>query len=796
VAFYLSGQLLTEDYYVANKLMKGFVGSANVDTNSRLCMASATAAHKRAFGTDAVPGCYEDLELADLLLLVGTNMAWAHPVLYQRIVKARQARPGITVVLIDPRQTATADVADIHLALRPGSDAFLFNGLLAYLAQEGALDRSYLDAHCVGIETALAAAREQVPTLARAAAECDLDPVLLARVYGLFARTEKVVTVFSQGINQSSSGVDKGNAIINCHLATGKIGRPGACPFSITGQPNAMGGREVGGLANQLAAHMDFSQPDDIERVARFWQAPRIARHEGRKAVDMFRDVHEGRIRAIWIVATNPAATMPDAAFIREALERCELVLVSDCNAGTDTARLAHVVFPSTTWGEKTGTVSNSERCISLQKGFLAPPGEARHDWQIISEFGRRLGHVRAFSYRHPAQIFREHARLSGYQNQGRRVFDLSALADISDRDYEQLHPIQWPVNADTPNGRPRLFEDGRFATADGRARLVPVVARLPLRSPAAGQMIMNTGRIRDQWHTMGRTGTAARLFAHRAEPFVDLHPDDLSRLGLAEGELVELGNRGARYLGLARRAPGQRPGEVFVPMHWNRRFASFGRANDLVNPITDPLCGQPEFKHSPVSVRPYATAWRGQLWLAGLGTPIPSADYWARSRIDRAEHYRLADTRVPKNWSAWLAALVPDISDWVEFTDSAGQYYRAAGFLSGRLRVVLFVRAGLAAQPDYSWLASQLDATVESSARYQLLAGRGADEAPEPGPIVCSCFQVGTVAIRQAIERGATTVEALAAQLKCGTHCGSCVPELNALIAACAGTATTSESC
>ncbi len=780
VAFYLSGQLLTEDYYVANKLMKGFVGTSNIDTNSRLCMASAVVAHKRAFGSDAVPACYEDLENTDVLILVGSNTAYAHPIVYQRIVQAKKER-GMKVIVLDPRRTATCDIADLHIALRPGSDAFFFNGLLSYLADHNAIDFDYLHRHCDGFDEALDQAKVQVPDLPSAAAYCDVDEQQLKQAYAWFAEHERVITLFSQGVNQSSSGVDKGNAIINCHLATGKIGRPGSAPFSITGQPNAMGGREVGGLANQFAAHMGFT-PDAIERVSDFWQAKNIAKKEGLKAVDMFNAVREGRIKAIWIMATNPVVSMPEANRVKEALEACDLVVVSDCMANTDTAATANVLLPATGWSEKHGTVTNSERCISLQKGFIAAPGEARNDWDIISDFARRLGYGDAFNYTHPVEIFREHAALSGLDNQRDRAFDISAFSDISLDDYEQFEPVRWPVNDANPKGTKRLFEDGHFFTPNRRAKLIPIQARLPMKPPAADELIMNTGRIRDQWHTMTRTGKAPRLLSHIDEPYVQIHPDDARRFRIQQGGLVQLENQQTRYIGRAKLSEDQRRGEVFVPMHWNRVYASRGRADALVNAITDPICGQPEFKHSPVKTRAYQAAWQGLLVCSTEVTP--ASDYWAKTTLAEGFAYRLADTQQPENWADWLESQFSDIKDWISFQDSEGLAARFAGFSEdGALRCVFIVAQTFADVPADQWLATQLGQVLPVEERFTVLAAQSGDDSLSPGAIICSCFQVGENQIRAAIREGCDSAEALGAQLKCGTNCGSCLPELSALV-------------
>lgn len=781
VAFYLSGQLLTEDYYVANKLMKGFVGTANIDTNSRLCMASAVVAHKRAFGSDAVPGCYEDLEQTDVLILVGSNTAYAHPVVYQRIAKAKEERPNMKIVVLDPRRTATCEIADIHLPLRPGTDAYFFNGLLSYLADYTGLDQAFIDEHTHGFDESLAAARGQVPDISAAAHLCQLARADVEKVYQLFAQNDKVVTVFSQGVNQSSSGVDKGNALINCHLASGKIGKPGATPFSITGQPNAMGGREVGGLTNQLAAHMGFDKPEDIQRVETFWHAPNMARKEGLKAVDMFRAIEEGKIKAVWIMATNPAVTMPEAGRVRKALEKCDLVMVSDCIGNTDTAKLADLVLPATTWSEKHGTVTNSERCISLQKGFLNAPGEARHDWEIICQFAQKLGYGEHFDYAHQVDVFREHAALSGLDNHHSRGFNISALAHIDKKDYENFTPLRWPVTDHSPEGTDRLFTDGRFFTPDGRARLIPIEARLPVNTPAADQVILNTGRIRDQWHTMSRTGTAAKLLGHVDEPYIDIHPEDIERFGLTEGDLAVLANQGQRYFGRVKKSRDQREGEVFVPMHWNGKYAASSCADALVNAVVDPICGQPEFKHSPVRISAFKQAWNGFLVCADDITP--ACEYWAKITLDGGYKFRLADGECPDNWAGWVKDQFPHIDDWVDVCDSDQQFFRAAGFAQGKLQVVFSAATDKTSAREMRWLEQQLGQEIDANTRFAILAGIPGGGVEDEGAMVCSCYQVGENTIAKAIKGGCDSVEALGEKLKCGTNCGSCIPELKALL-------------
>ncbi len=593
IAFYLSGQLLTEDYYVANKLAKGFLGSPHVDTNSRLCMASSVAGHRRALGADVVPQCYEDLELADLVVLAGSNAAWCHPVLYQRIQAARAER-GVRVVNIDPRVTATSEGADLQLSLRPGTDTVLWCGLLAWLADTHALDYDFIARHTQGFEAALAAARGIAPSLAAVASATGLDEGDIARFFGWFQSTARVVSCYSQGINQSAQGTDKVSAILNCHLATGRIGRPGSGPLSFTGQPNAMGGREVGGLANMLAAHMGFSAAER-ERVRRFWSAPNLVDGEGLKAVPLFEAIARGRIKALWVMGTNPAVSLPRSRAVVEALSGLDLLIVSETVSRNDTLANAHVRLPAAAWGEKDGTVTNSERRISRQRPFLPLSGEARHDWWILTEVARRLGYGHAFPYRSAAEIFEEHARLSGFENAGQRAFDISGMADLGRRGYDELEPFLWPRAAGRPAQVERLFADGRFFTADRRARFV-AVAPPRLASPPSEPwpFVLNTGRVRDQWHTMTRTGLSARLSAHIAEPFVEVHPDDAGRLGLEQGRLARVATPYGSSVLRVLVSRGQQAGSLFAPIHWSAQNCSSGPIDALVQPVTDPISGQP----------------------------------------------------------------------------------------------------------------------------------------------------------------------------------------------------------
>ncbi|MFN3745290.1 MAG: molybdopterin-dependent oxidoreductase [Hyphomicrobiaceae bacterium] len=784
VAFYLSGQLLTEDYYVANKLMKGFIGSANIDTNSRLCMASSVAGHKRAFGTDTVPGTYEDLELADLVVLVGSNLAWCHPVLYQRLAAAREAR-GIKVVVIDPRETATCEIADLHLAIAPGADVALFNGLLAHLVARGRLDMDYVARHTLDLPAALAAASAM--RLAEIAATTALPAAVIADFYELFAGTERVVTVFSQGVNQSSAGTDKVNAILNCHLATGRIGRPGMGPFSITGQPNAMGGREVGGLANMLAAHMELDNDEHRHLVRTFWKSPRMAERPGLKAVDLFRAVESGRIKALWIMATNPVVSLPEADRVRAAIASCPFVVVSDVNSHTDTTALAHVLLPAAAWGEKDGTVTNSERRISRQRAFLPLPGAARPDWWQIVEVAKRMGFGAAFAYTHPAEIFAEYARLTGLENGGARDLDISGAAELSRTDYDALTPFQWPRSAGSVPKETRFFANGGFFTSDRRARFVPTPYRgLAQRTTSHAPLRLNTGRIRDQWHTMTRTAKSPRLMGHAPEPFVEIHPADAASHNIVHGALAELASPSGTIVCRAIVTDRQSAGSLFVPMHWTSQIASRARVGTLIAAATDPVSGQPELKGTPVAIRPFDAPW--QAFAVSRQSPdAPDCAYFATAMVNGGFRTELALREPPQRWDDLARQLLMGRDsasiELLAYQDSATGQHRFAAFNGDRLVGALFITRG-ALSCARAWIAAQLLEPKAPSVRLRLLAGRPGSESRDRGPIVCACFEVGSNEIAEAIAKhGATTVASVGACVKAGTNCGSCRAEIRSIL-------------
>ena len=779
VAFYVSGQLLTEDYYIANKLMKGFIGAANIDTNSRLCMSSAVMAHSRAFGEDVVPGCYDDLEITDLLVITGANTAWTHPVIFRRIQQARARRPEMKMVVIDPRKTMTAEQADLHLALRPGSDVWLFNGLSRYLLDHDLIDNAYIEAHVNGFSELHVLLMTPDYELANVALKCGLTVSELQTFYRWFGENEKAVTLFCQGINQSNQGTDKGNALINTHLLTGRVGKPGASPFSMTGQPNAMGGREVGGLATQLASHMTFTD-ENCERVARFWNAPNIARKPGLKAVDMFEAVRSGKIRALWVVATNPAVSLPDSVMVREALEKCEFLVVSEMTPKTDTAQFADLLLPAAGWGERGGTVTNSERCITRQRAFTRAPGEAKPDWWAMAELGKRLGYADAFNYNDTADIFREHAALSGFENTGfehrGRQFDISALATLTNDEYEQFTPRQWPLPAGKHVASQRLFGDGCFSTPNGKANLLAVVPQEPVLKRKAerqeGSWLLNTGRLRDQWHTMTRTGHLSRLMETEPLPKVYVNQQTLQASGFSEGALIRINSQQGSVMTLLGRDDGLRDGEAFMPMHWSDDFSSCSGVNRLVAPVTDAVSGQPQFKQTEVMPEAVKVKWHG-LWV-GQHEPDLEVSWWARRPLDAGECRRLTDeTRTAEQiWfqlaqqGRWLRLPLKD--GWLAVKLNQGRIIGLLLVSTTHQQVNIDLLAGLLGLP--------MSSTALSTTLEQALAG--------DSRMICSCFRISEKQIVDAIsEQGISELSGLQSLLRCGTNCGTCVVELKKLL-------------
>ena len=731
VALYVSGQLLTEDYYVANKLMKGFVGSANIDTNSRLCMASAVAAHNRAFGEDVVPVTYDDLDEADLILLVGSNTAWCHPVIWQRIEAAREAR-GTKIVVIDPRRTETAEQADLHVPVQPDGDVALFNALLAEMDRHGLAD--------------------PVPAMG----DHGVPPETFAALADLVAAHPRMVTVFSMGANQSVAGTDKGNAIINLHLALGRINAPGMGPFSMTGQPNAMGGREVGGLANMLACHLGFSE-NELSDAAAFWQAPNMCSGPGLKAVDLFRAVHDGRVKFLWVMATNPAVSMPDAGFVREALAKCETLVVSDVIADTDTARLAHIRLPALAWGEKDGTVTNSERRVSRQRALFAAPGEARADWAIIADVAQAMGFA-GFAWPNAAAVFREYAAMTALSVKHGKVLDLTAHAGIADADYEALEPFIW---------------GGRHPLQGREMKIVPVEPRTRAADPDY-PLRLNTGRYRDQWHTMTRTGLSPTLAQHRREPLLEVHPADAAAAGIADGALARVVSASGSSVFRVGVTDAQGRGQIFVPMHWTDAMASGGRGNLLPDQSVDPVSGQPGFKNNACRIEPVSSEWRGFLVRREPIAP-EGLVWWSRSAIAGGWLYELAG-----NGAVDADALLP-AGNRSEAVDLArGMRRLAVVDGSGAMAGALFItRTGQL--PPREWIAAQLGSS--GALLPELLAARPSAPAPDRGPVVCVCYGIGTNQILAQAEQGAATVAEVGRACGAGTNCGSCRPAIARLL-------------
>jgi assimilatory nitrate reductase catalytic subunit len=784
VAFYLSGQLLTEDYYVANKLMKGFIGSANVDTNSRLCMASSVAGQRRAFGADIVPCTYEDIDSADLIVLVGSNAAWCHPVLYQRMI-ANQRERGARIVVIDPRRTATADDADLFLAVAPGTDTALFCGLLSDLGAHGALDFAYIGAHTRNFGSAFACSAEIARTPMATARATGLAVDDVERFFAWFRDTPRVLTGFSQGVNQSAQGTDKVNAIINCHLATGRIGKPGMGPFSLTGQPNAMGGREVGGLANQLAAHMNFTSAD-IDRVGRFWRAPRMATREGLKAVQMFEAIERGEIKALWVMATNPAVSLPRAGAVRDALRRLEVFVVSENVLSNDTVDAgAQILLPAAAWGEKDGVVTNSERRISRQRPFLPPPGQAQPDWWIVCEVAKRMGFGAAFSYGSVAEVFREHAALSGFENNGTRDFDIGGLAYLSDDEYDMLDPVQWPVRPDGMTNEARFFAEGGFFTPDRKARFIAPEPPQPQTPTGQFPFLLNTGRIRDQWHTMTRTGMSPRLGVHLPEPFLAVNPADATECGLQDGGFARVMTSHGTCVLKVSIDGGQSRGSLFAPIHWSGATASSGRIGELVGPNTDPYSGQPDSKATPAAIAPLRFASRGFV-LSRRKVTLPPGTWWARVALHGGYGLLFAADLTAEAWRDCAMRWFGPQAELAEYLDSEHGMLRLAAYVEGRLQGCIFVGPPESA-PQWDAVKALFGAEViEDGPRRILLSGQSGDGLEDAGPVICACFGIGLNVIRRAIASEAlTSAEEIGKALRAGTNCGSCLPELRKIVQA-----------
>jgi len=715
VAFYISGQLLTEDYYVFNKLAKGLIGTNNVDTNSRLCMASAVAGYKQTLGADAPPACYDDLELAQCVFIAGSNTAWAHPVLYQRM---EQAAPK-HVIVVDPRRTETARAATLHLQIKPGTDVALFNGMLQVMKREGWCDLAYIKSHTENFE--------RLDLEGDWAAICGISQKDMVEAARIFAASRATLSLYCQGLNQSASGTAKNAALINLHLATGQIGKPGAGPFSLTGQPNAMGGREVGGMANLLSAHRELSNPAHRAEIAELWGVRSVPERPGRTAVEMFDAVRRGEIKAIWIACTNPAQSLPDQKRVREALERAELVVVQDAYRNTETAACADVFLPAAGWGEKEGTMTNSERRISRVRAAVKAPGEARADWQIAVDFARRIGGEKLFPYQAPEEIFNEHRETT----RGRDL-DITGLSYAL---LDERGPQQWPYPQGASSGQKRLYQDGRFPTPSGHARFVPT-AYQPVAEEADDEfpLRLTTGRLRDQWHSMSRTGTIAGSFAHEPEPRLMVHPEDLKRFGI--GDLVRVISRRGELVVRAAADTDLPRGTAFLAMHWGGRFLGGQGVNALTIGALDPVSRQPELKHCAVRVEAAALPWR-------LVAASPSG-----------------------NAAQFLQQLEPVMS--------------AVPYALRTLDRV-GIRLSLAAQnPPPETLLKK----IYLAFKHGSVDVGDAARAAVRGRTLCNCYDVAESEV-DAFAAASKSLAELQAKLRCGTNCGSCLPELRRKLAA-----------
>ena len=842
VGFYLSGQLLTEDYYVFNKLAKGLIGTNNLDTNSRLCMSSAVAGYKQTLGADAPPACYEDVAHAQCIFIVGSNTAFAHPILFRRIEDAKAANPALKIICCDPRRTDTAEIADLYLPIQPGTDVALFNGMLHIMLWEGWTDTAWMTAHTSGFEALKATVRDYTPELV--SETCGLTKEDLLGAARMFATSTATLSLYCMGLNQSSHGTDKNAALINLHLATGQIGKAGAGPFSLTGQPNAMGGREVGGMANLLSGHRDMGNAAHRAEVASLWGVESVPEKPGTTAIEMFQAAADGQIKALWIACTNPAQSMPDQATVRRALQRAELVVVQEAFATTATCAYADLLLPASSWGEKTGTVTNSERCVSRVRAAVVAPGEARHDWTIAVEFAQRLetllkpdaATIFPYAANQPETavetIWNEH-------RESTRGRDL----DITGMSYAMLNaaPQQWPLKTGETVGKARLYEDGVFATPDGRARFINTAYK-PVAEPRQPRYPFSliTGRLRDQWHGMSRTGTLGRLFGHVAEPCVQMNAGDMARRLLKEGDLVHVTSpRGSIVLPL-QASPEVAVSQAFVAMHWGEEYLSglsatgepLSGVNTLTSPAYCPSSKQPELKHTAVKILKAELPWTllAMAWLPfgesltareqlkplmkmfsfascvpfSNNTPLVSQP--DNQQIERmGVLFRAASHEAPPDDVLLQIECILGLgsADALHYIDKKKGQRRAAKLqrLDNRADLIGFLLAGDTSAE--AWIKTLLHDELPAQAygRLLLLPGAKAPVAVQSrGKLVCTCLNVTNATIQahlHSLQRGADLseggvgylaseserLESLKKALQCGTNCGSCVPELKRMV-------------
>jgi assimilatory nitrate reductase catalytic subunit len=811
VGFYISGQLLTEDYYVFNKLAKGLIGTNNVDTNSRLCMSSAVAGYKATLGADAPPACYDDLPHTTTLFITGSNAAYAHPILFRRVEDAKRANPAMKIVVVDPRKTETAQAADLHLAILPGTDIALYNGMLHLMMWEGLVDNAYIAAHTKGFDALRNRVRDYTPR--DAARTCGIREEDLIQAARWFADANgRTLSMYCQGLNQSRSGTDKNSALINLHLATAQIGKPGAGPFSLTGQPNAMGGREVGGMATLLSGHRDLANAEHRAEVARLWGVDDVPAKPGKSAIEMFEAVADGEIKALWISCTNPAQSMPDQTMVRRALERAEFVVVQEAFATTATCDFADLLLPATTWGEKDGTVTNSERRISRVHPAIEPVAQARHDWVAATEFAQRLepllrpGKPGLFDYPTVESVWNEH-------RESTRGRDL----DITGLSYAQLDaaPAQWPFPEGATEGKARLYEDGVFPTADGRAQFVDA-AHEPLAEPRDVRypVSLTTGRLRDQWHGMSRTGTIGRLFGHVPEPAIDLNAQDMLRWKLAEGDLVHVSSKRGSITLPVHASEEIATTQAFIAMHWGDEFLSgsgstgvrLAGVNALTTPAYCPKSKQPELKHTAVKVLKADLPWRllGVAWLpedkAQLAReqlkPLMEAFAFAtcvpfgRERsgvLFRAAAFEAAPDELLMQIEGILGLGGEEVLHYADKRRGQRRSMRLTR-IDDRTQLEGFVLGGDISAEVWVKPLLQDELPAQAYGRLLLIPGAKAPVAVQSrGRQVCTCFNVAEPQIALQLQSSTGSADDRLAQLqgalKCGTNCGSCIPELKRLV-------------
>lgn len=804
VAFYVSGQLLTEDYFVFNKLARALIGTNNIDSNSRLCMSSAVAGYKTTLGADVVPCNYQDLALADHLLIAGANPAWAHPIVFRRIEDARRNNPDLFITVVDPRRTETAEFADLHLQIAPGSDSLLYNAMLHVLLWEDLVDREFIREHTSGFDALRAELAECSP--GNVAAACGLEVGQIVEAARRFGRARAALSLWCQGLNQSHHGSANSIALIHLHLASGQIGRPGAGPFSLTGQPNAMGGREVGAMANLLPAHRDPAKAEDRAELARLWGVPSLPDRRGLTATELFDALGTGQVKAVWIACTNPAHSLPDQTRVRAALRQAEFVVLQEAYANTETSEFADLLLPAASWGEKSGTVTNSERRISRVRAAVPAPGQARPDWAIAADFARRLA-VRlgksadGFAWPDEAAVFAEHAWLSVG-----RDCDISGLSHAL---LDACGPQQWPFPAGAQGGTPRLYTDRRFATPDGRARFsvvdLPVrQALLPERVDAEHPFVLLSGRLRDQWHGMSRTGRVPALWGHTPRAELGINPVDLLRRGFSEGQLVRVTSRQGELVLPVVADSAVAPGQLWLPMHWGSATLAQPGVNALSVAACDPLSWQPALKQVAVSLKPYVPAWSAvwavvapdaatlEGWRSALQARLAEVDFAALSLSGRERmvlQLRLAHHVAPE--PGWLKCIDRMLGcdpeqAMLTFEDPGRGVVKHARVEAGLLLALRFVNEAAA----LDWLLPLMQAGRPLG---ELRAWLFAPLAQPPmsaeiddveGRIVCSCHGVSAGRIEAALAQGAD-LAGLQQALKCGTACGSCLPALRRMVGA-----------